>query len=155
MDLVLAEKAIIARLKDQLNTSVASDFDVPYIQSFPENPPEHFESLSPDGEILVHFSRQLASIPEPKRTSEIIQDINLEWELWLIYPELVEHSAAYPWLTAIKNALNGWTLTYTDQGSTTTWDDSSPLFMTDVELVLQLGGIWYYRMNFQHIIEEK
>ena len=154
MDLQLAEKAIVARLKSQIEAESETDFNAPAIQSFPENPLQHFESINPKGEILVAFGGADLTDPEPNRGKVVTQEITISWSIWVIHKNLVQHDGVYSIITAVKDALTNWTLTYTDQGDTTTWDDSSPFWLSSVDFLDQQSGNWFYELVFKQILEE-
>lgn len=146
MDLLTAENAIVTRLEDQIKATLTTDFDSPLIQSFPKNPTEHFESIGPNGEILVRFDSQSPEPPEPNREKVIVQNGPINWAIWIIKQDLTNHGGIYDTIDKIKDALIGWTIT--------DWDDSSPMYLTNVQFIEEKGGFWFYEMMFQHIIEE-
>lgn len=146
MNLLEAENAIVTRLETQIKASLSSDFDAPKIQSFPQDPLSHFESISPNGEILVIFESLNPELPEPNREGVIVQQIAINWNVWIVHPNLTSHTGVYSLMEDVKDALTGWTVT--------DWDDSTPMYMTNADFIDEQGGNWYYGMTFQHILEE-
>lgn len=146
MDLLAAENAIVTRLDNQVKSSLKSDFGAPKIQSFPQNPTDHFESISPVGEILVRFESMSAEAPEPNRVGTIVQDILINWSIWIISPNLITHTGVYTYIDKVKDALTGWTIT--------DWYDSSPMYLQNTNFIQEEGGFWYYEMLFQHQLAE-
>jgi hypothetical protein len=146
MNILTAENAIITRLQDQIKSTLTSDFDAPLIQSFPKDPNIHFESINPQGEILVRFDSSNPDLPIANRESVIVQDMPINWGVWIVTNNLVEHTGAYEWISAVKDALTGWAVS--------DWADSTPLYCTNIQLIEESGGIWFYEMMFQHFLEE-
>ena len=146
MDLLAAETAIIERLKTQIVSGLSSNLSAPRVDSFPQDPRQHFENLSPTGEILVRFNDALGSDPDPNRNSVIVQNFIPNWSIWIVMPNLVTHTGIYNWIEKVKDALTGWTITG--------WDDSTPLYCNNIGFIDEKGGNWFYEMNFTCETEE-
>lgn len=146
MNLLTAENAIVTRLEAQIKSTDTSDLTAPKIQSFPQEPEIHFENINAQGEILVRLEFGDGSIPIANRESVINQDINVNWGIYIVHPQLVTHTGIYNWIEKIKDALTGWAVTE--------WADSTPLYMTNFSFIEESGGIWMYQMIFQHTLEE-
>lgn len=148
MNLLTAENAIIARLEDQIKATSTTDFDAPVVQAFPQDPTVHFENTHPNGEILVRFDGFIPDLPEPNRESVIVQNIPINWAIWIVMPNLIEHDGIYNWINKVKNALTGWYYT------ATTLKDWGPFYCTNCQFVEEKGGLWVYEMAFQQVLEE-
>jgi len=153
MNLLEAENAIKTRLEAQIKATATTDFDAPIVDSFPKDPVQHFENINPQGEILVIFAGAVPTIPEPNREGVVVQDVAIDWVVSVVMPNLTSHTGIYNWIEKVKDALTGWHIgDDTDAG--TEWDNSGPMYCTNIQFIEEQGGIWYYEMTFQHILEE-
>lgn len=159
MNLLTAQNAIIARLKDQIKAEDSTDFQAPKIDSFPRDPTQYFDSIHSNGEILIRFERFVSEQPEPNRSNYIVQNLSIEWSIWIVSRDLINPTnktkGAYYYIDKVKDALSGWTISLTEGSTTTTWNDSTPIYFTNGEFVEESEGVWFYALTIEHVLEEK
>ncbi len=138
MDLLTAEKEIIARLKDQLNPKHL-------VRSFPENP-STFQFIHPAAVFLVRYQRSSYSTPEANGQVKVFQERELEWVVTVVHKHLTNHDGVYPLMESAKTALRGYTLP--------SFPEISKIRITGDGFVGENSGIWQYEITFSHSYPE-